>query len=239
MPRRRAAASAPCSPAASPAHPAAPGRALTGAPRPHRPADGASADRMRRIGPIRRCRPRRGSASIGVMTESSAAHRGRGIRPPVPARTAGEAADPSGSRPPGSSCSASCRSLAGAFRLTELTSGGDGHRRERALLRLAGPGDRAHHRLERVPPARRAAVRAVAAPPTLAPDRRARSLAPAGLLSALSALWMTLFYEMPATQRRRRSFVMRLGFGTAMAAGIVIAFVAIRRGRRRARTAPG
>jgi uncharacterized membrane protein len=54
-------------------------------------------------------------------------------------------------------------------------------------------------------------------------------LVPAGLLSALSALWMTLFYDLPAVNGVAL-FVMRLGFGTAMAAGIVLAFVAIRRG---------
>lgn len=56
-----------------------------------------------------------------------------------------------------------------------------------------------------------------------------RIVAPAGLLSALSALWMTLFYDMPAVNGVAL-FVMRLGFGTAMAAGIILAFVAIRRG---------
>ena len=52
---------------------------------------------------------------------------------------------------------------------------------------------------------------------------------PAGLLSALSALWMTLFYDLPAINGVAL-LVMRLGFGTAMATGIVLAFVAIRRG---------
>lgn len=56
-----------------------------------------------------------------------------------------------------------------------------------------------------------------------------RIVAPAGLLSALSALWMTLFYDMPAVNGVAL-FVMRLIFGTAMAAAIVLAFVAIRRG---------
>ena len=58
-----------------------------------------------------------------------------------------------------------------------------------------------------------------------------RVLVPAGLLSALSALWMTLFYDLPASNGVAL-LVMRLVFGTAMAAGIVVAFVAIRRGRR-------
>ena len=56
-----------------------------------------------------------------------------------------------------------------------------------------------------------------------------RIVAPAGLVSALSALWMTLFYAMPAINGPGL-YVMRLGFGTAMAAAIVVAFVAIRRG---------
>jgi len=48
-------------------------------------------------------------------------------------------------------------------------------------------------------------------------------------ISALSALWMTLFYAMPAINGPGL-YVMRLVFGTAMAAAIVFAFVAIRRG---------
>ncbi len=56
-----------------------------------------------------------------------------------------------------------------------------------------------------------------------------RVLVPAGLLSALSALWMTLFYALPAVNGVAM-FVMRLGFGTAMAAFIVLGFTAIRRG---------
>ncbi|MFE6964093.1 DUF2306 domain-containing protein [Agromyces sp. NPDC057679] len=56
-----------------------------------------------------------------------------------------------------------------------------------------------------------------------------RVVAPAGLLSALSALWMTLAYQMPAVNGVAL-MVMRLGFGTVMAGAIVIAFLAIRRG---------
>lgn len=56
-----------------------------------------------------------------------------------------------------------------------------------------------------------------------------RVVAPAGLVSAGSALWMTLFFALPAVNGPAM-FVMRLGFGTAMAAGIVVAFIAIRRG---------
>ena len=56
-----------------------------------------------------------------------------------------------------------------------------------------------------------------------------RIVAPAGLLSAGSAIWMTLFYAMPAVNGVAL-MVMRLVFGTAMAAAIVVAFLAIRRG---------
>lgn len=63
-----------------------------------------------------------------------------------------------------------------------------------------------------------------------------RVLAPAGVLSAGSAIWMTLFYAMPAVNGPAL-YVMRLGFGTAMAAAIVVAFVAIRRGDVRTHSA--
>ena len=56
-----------------------------------------------------------------------------------------------------------------------------------------------------------------------------RIVAPAGLLSALSAIWMTLFYALPPSAGPAL-FVMRLFFGSVMAASIVFAFVAIRRG---------
>ncbi|WP_430645153.1 DUF2306 domain-containing protein [Agromyces sp. GXS1127] len=56
-----------------------------------------------------------------------------------------------------------------------------------------------------------------------------RIVAPAGLLSAGSALWMTLLYDMPAINGPGL-FIMRLVFGSAMAAAIVVAFAAIRRG---------
>jgi hypothetical protein len=45
-----------------------------------------------------------------------------------------------------------------------------------------------------------------------------RIVAPAGLLAALSALWMTLFYALPASDGGAL-LVLRLVFGTAMAAG--------------------
>lgn len=56
-----------------------------------------------------------------------------------------------------------------------------------------------------------------------------RIVAPAGLLAALSALWMTLFYELPAIDGPLL-FVLRLILAPAMAASIVVAFLAIRRG---------
>ncbi|MET0976811.1 MAG: DUF2306 domain-containing protein [Leifsonia sp.] len=63
-----------------------------------------------------------------------------------------------------------------------------------------------------------------------------RIVAPAGLLSALSALWMTLFYTMPAVYGPVL-FVMRIVLATAMAAAIVYAFLAIRRGDVRTHSA--
>lgn len=54
-----------------------------------------------------------------------------------------------------------------------------------------------------------------------------RLLVPAGLAAALSGLWMTLFYPRPVDVGDLVTGF-RLVFGTAMVAGIVIAFVAIR-----------
>jgi uncharacterized membrane protein len=56
-----------------------------------------------------------------------------------------------------------------------------------------------------------------------------RILAPAGLASALSGMWMALAYDLPETNGPAL-LVLRLGFGAVMAAGIVAAFLAIRRG---------
>jgi uncharacterized membrane protein len=63
----------------------------------------------------------------------------------------------------------------------------------------------------------------------LAWHRRAgRVLAVAGLLVATSALWMTLFYEaQPGTGDLL--YVLRLVFGSAMAACLVLGFIAVRR----------
>lgn len=63
-----------------------------------------------------------------------------------------------------------------------------------------------------------------------------RVLAPAGVLSALSGMWMAVSYDLPAPSGMAL-LVMRLGFGTAMVAGIVVAFAAIRRGDVRTHSA--
>ena len=58
--------------------------------------------------------------------------------------------------------------------------------------------------------------------------RAGRVLAVAGLLVAVSALWMTLFYEaQPGTGDLL--YVLRLVFGSAMAACLVLGFTAVRR----------
>ena len=160
------------------------------------------------------------------MTESSA-HPWARIRPPVPATP------PAKPRrewlaPTGLILLSLVPVLAGSMRLTELTSGG-----------TVTP-DNARFFDSPVP----VVVHIVASTVFLllgalqfAPSLRRRRwhrlagrvVMPAGLLSALSALWMTLFYDLPAVNGVAL-LVMRLGFGTAMAAGIVLAFVAIRRG---------
>ena len=56
-----------------------------------------------------------------------------------------------------------------------------------------------------------------------------RILVPSGLAAALSGLWMTLFYPRPPDVGDLLS-AMRLVFGSAMAAAIVLGFLAIRRG---------
>ena len=59
--------------------------------------------------------------------------------------------------------------------------------------------------------------------------RAGRILVGAGLLAALSGLWMAMFYAIvPADSPLLHAF--RLLFGTAMAASIVLGFIAIRRG---------
>ena len=56
-----------------------------------------------------------------------------------------------------------------------------------------------------------------------------RVLIPAGLAVALSGIWMTLFYDVPATDDGPILVGIRLVVGTVMAGGIVMAFVAVRR----------
>ncbi len=58
-----------------------------------------------------------------------------------------------------------------------------------------------------------------------------RVLVPCGLAAAVSGLWMTLFYPLPAVDGARFGIlgVLRLGFGTAMAVAIVLSVVAITR----------
>ncbi|WP_353828103.1 DUF2306 domain-containing protein [Agromyces sp. SYSU T0242] len=56
-----------------------------------------------------------------------------------------------------------------------------------------------------------------------------RVLVPAGLASALSGMWMAVFYDLPDSNGPAL-LVLRLVVGTAMAGGIVLAFLSIRRG---------
>ena len=58
--------------------------------------------------------------------------------------------------------------------------------------------------------------------------RSGRVLVPLGLLVAFSALWMNQFYELPDGPNPLL-YVFRLVFGTAMAASIVVGFLAVRR----------
>lgn len=55
-----------------------------------------------------------------------------------------------------------------------------------------------------------------------------RVLAPAGLLAALSGLWMTVFYPLPPGDGPAL-FVLRLVFGSAMAVSIVLGVAAVMR----------
>lgn len=55
-----------------------------------------------------------------------------------------------------------------------------------------------------------------------------RVLAPLGLVAALSGLWMTLFYQVPEIDRGA-VHLLRLAFGSAMAASIALALDAVRR----------
>jgi len=55
-----------------------------------------------------------------------------------------------------------------------------------------------------------------------------RTLVPAGLLAALSGLWMAVFYDLPPLDGPLL-LVLRLVFGSAMVAFIVLGFIAVRR----------
>jgi uncharacterized membrane protein YozB (DUF420 family) len=55
-----------------------------------------------------------------------------------------------------------------------------------------------------------------------------RLLIPCGLITALSGMWMTLFYPLPASDNDLLG-AFRLVFGSAMALSIVLGFAAIRR----------
>jgi hypothetical protein len=55
-----------------------------------------------------------------------------------------------------------------------------------------------------------------------------RILAPAGLLAALSGLWMAVFYDLPPLDGTLL-LILRLVFGSAMVAFIVLGFIAVRR----------
>ncbi|MGN7200404.1 DUF2306 domain-containing protein [Arthrobacter sp. SAFR-044] len=55
-----------------------------------------------------------------------------------------------------------------------------------------------------------------------------RTLAPTGLLAALSGLWMAIFYDLPPLDGPLL-LALRLVFGSAMVAFIVLGFIAVRR----------
>jgi len=168
------------------------------------------------------------------MTESSTAHQWARVRPAPPA--------PPVARPriewlapAGLILLSLVPILAGALRLTELTSGAEVTPDNARFF--ASPVPVVVHIIA-------SSVFLVLGALQFAPSLRRRRwhriagriLVPAGLLSAMSALWMTLFYDLP-TVNGVALLVMRLVFGTAMAAGIVVAFVAIRRGDIRTHSA--
>lgn len=55
-----------------------------------------------------------------------------------------------------------------------------------------------------------------------------RLIVPCGLVAALSGMWMAVFYQLPAHDGDLL-MVLRLVFGSAMAAALVLGFVAVRR----------
>lgn len=64
-----------------------------------------------------------------------------------------------------------------------------------------------------------------------------RILVPAGLIAALSGVWMAVVYAIPAEMNGPALIVMRVVLGAGMAAAIVVALLAIRRGDVRAHSA--
>lgn len=117
-------------------------------------------------------------------------------------------------------------SLAGAFRLTELASGAD-ITPENARF-FASPAAVVVHVLSAVPFSVLGAFQFIPAIRRQHPGwHRAagRLVIACGLAAALSGLWMTIFYPQPG------DFLtgVRLFFGSAMTASLVLAFAAIRR----------
>lgn len=117
--------------------------------------------------------------------------------------------------------------LAGGVRLTELAGGGDitpGNERF-----FASPVPVVAHIVS-------ATVYSVLGAFQFVPSLRGRNwhqaagrvLIPAGLLAALSGLWMALFYTLPPSDGPLL-LILRLVFGTGMLASIVLGFLAIRR----------
>lgn len=167
------------------------------------------------------------------MTQSSA-HPWARVRPPVPAQYV---AKPRAGwlAPTGLILLSLVPVLAGAMRLTELTTGAV-VTPENARF-FDSPVPVVVHIVASI-------VFLVLGALQFAPSLRRRRwhriagriLVPAGLLSAGSALWMTLFYALPAISGEAL-LVMRLVFGTGMAASIVVAFIAIRRGDIRTHSA--
>src|ERR671939_284911 len=103
------------------------------------------------------------------------------------------------------------------------------HREQRALRRCAHPGHGAYRERDRVQPARGAAIRAVSPSGRPSWHRSAgRILVPAGVLVALSGLWMTVFYPRPPGDGASL-VVVRLVVGSGMLASMVLAVLAIRR----------
>ncbi len=119
--------------------------------------------------------------------------------------------------------------VAGAFRVTELSTGGE------------VTADNAQYFASPVPVVLHivsVTVYAILGALQFAPGLRRRGrrwhrfagriLVPSGLLVAFTGIWMTLFYDIPSTQIPALNAI-RLAVGSAMAAFIVLGFAAIRR----------